>query len=157
MKYFNKKSTLCILFLFCMLTSCYSKSNHNSKNIAQDNKLSDSKSHSRNISLKFGKYFYSTYREDPQRGTGIGEAYTITITDKGCQLDIEGYQVDTHVECEIKNTQNTNIFEVYDMTNSSKFGEIKQKKNGDLFLNITYFDAFNEKSDNTFYPLKRLK
>ena len=104
-----------------------------------------------------GKFLYSTYQQVPGEDTSFGKDYTLTISKDGCKLDIVGYQADTHVECELKDMQDIKIIEVYDKTNGSKFGEIKQKKNGDLFLNITYFDAFNEKSDNTFYPLKRLK
>ena len=102
-----------------------------------------------------GKFLYSTYQQIPGKDTSFGKDYTLTISRKGCKLDIVGYQVDTHVECELKNIKDINIIEVYDKTNGSKFGEMKQNKNGDLLLNITYYDAFNDKADNKFYPMEK--
>lgn len=152
MNHLYTKSALGILFFCSFLASCNSL--HHS---SEENKINISNLKSKNVNLPSGKYFYSNYKEDPQKGTGIGENYTITINKSGCKIDIDGYQADDHFPCEIKNIKNTNLFEIFNKKDNSKFGEIKKSPKDDLILNITYYDAYNDKVDNNFYPLERLK
>lgn len=109
-----------------------------------------------NISELQGVYEYSNYRENPDSGTGIGETYNISISPNQCKISIEGYQVDTHFDCIMKNMPNQDIIEVYDKTNGLKFGELKKSPKGNYLLNITYYDAYNENSDDVFHTLKKL-
>lgn len=101
-----------------------------------------------------GNYEYSTYRENPNTGTGIGADYKIIIADKGCHIDIVGYQVDSHFECTFKPSSNTNEIEIFEKSNNQKFGVIRKGKNNKYSLRLNYYDGV-EKPNSNFYEIEK--
>lgn len=104
-----------------------------------------------------GKYYYSTYHDNEETGTGVGETTTITISNNNCFIDIVGYQADNHFECSIINKKNYHI-DVISLKNNSKFAEIKHNQKNNYFVNITYYDDHisPDRIDNNFYNIEKL-
>ncbi len=103
-----------------------------------------------------GLYEYSTYQMLESKGTGVGENYTIRISNDECQIDIVGYQVDKHFECFVIQNNNSDYIDIYQLDNNDRFGEIKYKQPNDYLINITYYDEYSDTDDN-FYALEKVE
>lgn len=101
-----------------------------------------------------GLYGYSTYQTVENKGTAVGENYTIRISNDECQIDIVGYQVDRHFECFVTQNNDSNYINIFQLDNNDKFGEIKYKQPNDYSINVTYYDEYSE-IDNSFVPLEK--
>lgn len=99
-----------------------------------------------------GLYEHSTYQIVESKGTGVGEDYTIRISNDECQIDIVGYQVDKHFECFVTQNDDSDYIDIYQLDNNDKFGEIKYKQPNEYLINVTYYDEYS-KIDNSFISL----
>lgn len=103
-----------------------------------------------------GLYEYSTYQIVESTETGIGEDYTIEISNNSCHVEIAGFQVYRQFDCYTVNSEDDEIISIYQTDNKKIFGRIKYKKPLEYFINIKYYDKQNGINDS-FNELKKTR
>lgn len=126
----NKKITLTLPFLI-ILTSCL---NYNGFDTFQIIPADIEK-----IEWQ-GLYEYSTYQIIESTGTGVGEDYTIKISDNACHIEIAGFQVYRQFDCYIVKNKDNKLISIYQIDNKKEFGEIKYEQHQEYFINIKFYD-----------------
>lgn len=157
---YQKESPFIVVFLkndLGKIERSIVKSEHENFNCyenAMNNMLEVNKS-SYEIDEKWqGLYNYSTYQTVESKGQAFGENYTIMISNDECNIDIVGYQVDSHFTCFVIQNEDSNYISIYQLDNNDKFGEVKYTQPNIYSINLTYYDEFDE-PDNNFYSLEK--
>ena len=103
-----------------------------------------------------GVYEYSTYQIVESTGTGVGEDYTIKISDDVCHIEIAGFQVYRQFDCYIVKNKDHKIISIYQTDNKKEFGEIKYKQPHEYFINIKFYDE-QTGVDDSFDKLEKVE